>query len=91
MTLGSGDGTQADLKSRTSVIIGRDPECDVVVQDRKASRQHCRLSRSEGAFLLEDLGSRNGTYVNGERITQAVTLRANQTFQIGDTMFYLGK
>ena len=77
------------LQRRNSVVIGRAPDCDVVIQDLKASRRHCQLTRKEDGFLLEDLGSRNGTLVNGAKITQPVLLKVNHTFQIGDTMFYL--
>lgn len=78
-----------DLKKRESIVIGRGVECDVVIKDVKASRKHCRLTRTEGGFVLEDLGSRNGTFVNGERIEGSVTLKKSQTFQAGDTIFYL--
>ena len=80
---------ETSLQKRDSVIIGRANDCDVVVQDMKASKQHCRLTRTEQGFLLEDLGSRNGTLVNGQKITGSVLLKANSTFQVGDTMFYL--
>jgi pSer/pThr/pTyr-binding forkhead associated (FHA) protein len=77
------------LQRRDSVVIGRAADCDVVIQDLKASRRHCQLTRKEDGFLLEDLGSRNGTLVNGVKITHPILLKVNQTFQIGDTMFYL--
>ena len=81
---------QATLRRRDSVVIGRGTECDVVIRDGKASRRHCQLTRKEGgAFLLEDLGSKNGTYVNGARITEPVVLKQNETFKIGETIFYL--
>jgi pSer/pThr/pTyr-binding forkhead associated (FHA) protein len=48
------------------LLIGRGPECDVVVPDRQVSRHHARVRRmAEGEFQLEDLGSKNGTHVNG--------------------------
>jgi predicted component of type VI protein secretion system len=81
---------EMNLQPRDSVVIGRGTDCDVVIQDLKASRRHCQLTRNEGGFLLEDLGSRNGTFVNGIKITAPVLLKTNHTFQIGDTMFYLG-
>jgi pSer/pThr/pTyr-binding forkhead associated (FHA) protein len=81
---------EMNLQRRDSVVIGRGTECDVVIQDLKASRRHCQLTRNESGFMLEDLGSRNGTIVNGVKITAPVLLKANHTFQIGDTMFYLG-
>ena len=80
---------ETSLQKRDSVVIGRGSECDVVIHDLKASRQHCKLTRQENGFLLEDLTSRNGTLVNGTPIKEPVLLKANQTFQIGDTMFYL--
>ena len=81
---------ETSLQKRDSVVIGRGTDCDVVIQVLKASRRHCQLTRREDGFLLEDLGSRNGTLVNGSKITAPILLKVNQTFQIGDTMFYLG-
>ena len=91
LTVSVGDDTTIfdALQRRNSVVIGRAPDCDVVIQDLKASRRHCQLTRKEDGFLLEDLGSRNGTLVNGTKIAQPMLLKVNQTFQIGDTMFYL--
>jgi pSer/pThr/pTyr-binding forkhead associated (FHA) protein len=93
-SLSVGSGTpeklvETNLQKRDSVVIGRGTECDVVIHDLKASRQHCKLTRQQNGFLLEDLSSRNGTLVNGQPIKEPILLRANQTFQIGDTMFYL--
>ncbi|HEX7862387.1 MAG TPA: FHA domain-containing protein [Verrucomicrobiae bacterium] len=81
---------ETSLQKRDAVVIGRAPDCDVVIQDVKASRRHCQLTRKADGFLLEDLGSRNGTLVNGAKIKDPILLKANQTFQIGNTMFYLG-
>jgi len=81
---------ETSLQKRDKVVIGRGIDCDVVIQDLKASRRHCQLTRQECGFLLEDLGSRNGTLINGVKIAEPVLLKANQTFQVGDTMFYLG-
>ena len=76
-----------DVPDRKSIVIGRALDCDVVVKDEKASRRHCQLRREGGTFVLEDLGSKNGTFVNGERITAAVPLKPNQSFMVGDTLF----
>ena len=51
--------------SAAGLSIGRDAGNDVVVSDRALSRRHCRLSAQSGAFMISDLGSRNGTFVNG--------------------------
>ncbi len=58
------------------LVIGRSEEhCDIVIRQRQVSRLHARLKVTEQGVLLEDLGSKNGTYVNGARITQARLLR----------------
>jgi len=49
-------------------IIGRDPACQVVLPDPYVSRKHVRLFYRDGKWYVEDLGSRNGTYINGEDI-----------------------
>jgi pSer/pThr/pTyr-binding forkhead associated (FHA) protein len=50
------------------LILGRDPMCDVVVTDPTVSRRHAQLTFRDGVWVLQDLGSRNGTAVNGERV-----------------------
>lgn len=86
---GGGEAFSANLERRESVVIGRGLDCDIVIRDVKASRRHCKLTRQAGSFLLEDLNSKNGTYVDGVRIKDPILLNMNQTFKIGDTMFYL--
>jgi len=56
--------------SRLPITIGRGEEADITVHDNWASRQHARLSRERDGLWVEDLGSSNGTYVNGQRITR---------------------
>jgi pSer/pThr/pTyr-binding forkhead associated (FHA) protein len=65
------------------VTIGRQEGSDLVVTDRLASRSHARLERQQGQYMLEDCGSRNGTFVNGERISGAHVLRDGDEIQIG--------
>ncbi len=64
-------------------IIGRDPACDVVLENIYVSRRHASLECVEGGALLVDLGSRNGTWYEGKRIDR-VLLRTNSTFRIAD-------
>ena len=64
--------------------IGRAPECELVIKDSKASRRHARLHSRDGVLLLTDLGSTNGTRVNGNRITEMV-LGEGDRIQIGET------
>lgn len=84
-----GQPVETNLQRRKVVVIGRGLECDIVIKDVKASRRHCQLTRGDSAFMLEDLGSKNGTFVEGKRITGPMALKPNQAFKIGDTIFYL--
>lgn len=53
-----------------SVTIGRDPMTDIVISDPEVSRQHARLTRIESGYQVQDLGSTNGTFIDGERLGQ---------------------
>jgi pSer/pThr/pTyr-binding forkhead associated (FHA) protein len=66
------DGTElVPLEVGREVVIGRAPTADVHVPDRSLSRLHARVRHDSEGLLIEDLGSRNGTLVNGARIEQA--------------------
>jgi len=62
--------------------IGRDPDCEAVVLDPAASRRHATLEWTYTGYLLRDLGSRNGTWVNGEPVQQT-TLSGGDVVQVG--------
>ncbi len=64
------------------MIIGRHASCTVMLGDPQVSHRHARLFRSANDYVLEDLGSRNGTFVNGRRIGRAL-LQAGDTILIG--------
>lgn len=66
------------------IRIGRAPECELVLKDSRVSRRHARLHAREGVLVLTDLGSTNGTRVNGHRVTEVV-LGAGDTIHVGDT------
>ncbi len=68
------------------VVLGRGEDCDVMVSDLKASRQHATLRASGGAWELEDLGSANGVSLNGS-FTRKVGVRNRDVFSVGDTFF----
>jgi len=51
------------------IIIGRDDVCTIVIPERQISRQHIRIVRTESVYQVEDLESRNGTWVNGQKLT----------------------
>jgi len=53
-----------------TLVIGRDASCDVVIPDRQVSRRHARITKSGAIVMLEDLGSKNGTYLNGQPLIE---------------------
>jgi hypothetical protein len=63
-------------------LIGRDPDCGIVVPDRQVSRHHARVKRTEEGYLLQDLGSKNGTHVNGVPVQGEQLLRDGDVIQI---------
>jgi len=69
------------------ITLGRSAENTIPLEDDQASRRHARIDPQGGAWVLEDLGSRNGTFVNGQRIGQAVRLQAGDQVQMGNTFF----
>jgi hypothetical protein len=75
-------GTQFPIRQGESVV-GRSPYCTVVLDNRLASRRHCRFTHANGQLTVEDLGSSNGTAVNGQRITAAVVLVVGDVIRVG--------
>lgn len=65
-----------------AITIGRDEACVVVVPDRQVSRFHARLQASNGGVLLEDLGSKNGTFYEGKRVEEPVFVQDGGLIQI---------
>ncbi len=68
-----------------TVTIGRLADCDVVLKDKGASRKHARLKRRDGTWTLTDLGSTNGTRLNGQTV-QSRELSDGDTITIGSTV-----
>lgn len=67
------------------VLIGRSPSCTIALEDAKVSRRHARLVVERGQARVSDLGSRNGTLVNGEKLQGEVVLVPGDRLQIGDS------
>lgn len=80
---GPNAGSRIELK-RFPLTIGRDPGNDIVLRDSEASRFHLRIKRRERLFILEDLESRNGTYINGDRVVNS-TLATGDRILVGST------
>ncbi|PZR18522.1 MAG: AAA family ATPase [Archangium gephyra] len=70
---------------RQRVLVGRGAHCDLQLIDEKVSREHCAFENRDGQVEVVDLGSRNGTWVNGERVTRRV-LQPNDAVGIGETL-----
>lgn len=68
------------------MVMGRSDESDVVLDDPYASEFHLRLVAQESGLMLHDLGSTNGTYVNGRRVSAPTPLRRGDTIQVGKTV-----
>ncbi len=65
-----------------TLVIGRDASCDVMIADRQVSRFHARLTPTGEGVILEDMGSKNGTYHNGHLILSPVVLQDGDTIQV---------
>jgi len=68
------------------ITLGRDITNDIVINDPEVSRHHGRLTRGGGGYTLEDLGSTNGTFVNGQRLTGARPLSGGDVIGLGETV-----
>ena len=68
------------------VVVGRSADADIVIEDPYASELHFRLGTQAGEVMLHDLGSTNGTYVNGRRVTTPTTLSKGDSIQVGRTI-----
>ncbi len=66
------------------LIIGRDPSNGVAINDAEISRKHSRLTFQGGKYVLEDLGSTNGTFVNGQRLAGPVVLKPGDVISLGE-------
>ncbi len=72
------------------MVIGRSTSADLHVSDRFLSRQHARLYRDGDTWWVEDLGSRNGSWINGKRIDQPVPFRAGDRIRLSNTYIVSG-
>lgn len=76
-------GTSYDVLPAGEAIIGRDRDAAIRIDADSVSRHHARLHVSAAEVLIEDLGSKNGTWIAGERIREAVPLADGMTFRVG--------
>src|SRR5690606_41032348 len=84
LILATADGQQA-IELRPINSLGRHPNNSIQLLDKIVSKEHCILEQRDGGFVLRDLGSLNGTYVNGERVRGEMMLRHGDEIALGST------
>lgn len=68
-------------------VVGRSNDADIIIDDSYASEFHLRVGLQDGEVTLNDLGSTNGTYLNGRRVTVPTVISRGDSIQIGKTIF----
>ncbi|MGB8412866.1 MAG: FHA domain-containing protein [Candidatus Binatus sp.] len=86
VSIGSSDSREYPLDKQT-VAIGSHPSNDVVLDDTTVSRRHATITRKRGRFELADLGSTNGTLVNGGRVRNTIALKRGDEIKFGSVRF----
>jgi len=85
LTLAEKGGESKDLTfDKTEIRVGRVRDNDIVLPKGNVSKHHCRLLLQNGQLLVEDLGSTNGTYVNGRKIAEATSISTSDKVFVGD-------
>ena len=88
------DGPQAGVSAPLNgepVTIGRGSDCQIKLDDDYSSTRHARVFLSDGQWWVEDLGSTNGTYLDGQRLTRPVQAEIGGSIRIGRTTLTLAK
>ncbi len=89
MQRGPFPGNHYPLKN-DHTIIGRATSCDIHIPDPEISRQHARMvAQGAGAYAIEDLGSTNGTFVNGRRVPSLTPINHNDTVDLGEALQFI--
>ena len=70
-------------------LVGRDPQCNLRPSSEVVSRMHCEIIERDDALFVRDLGSTNGTFVNGKQVEQEVQLQHGDQLQVGSLVFEL--
>ena len=88
MRSGPNPGTVYALDS-DQIGIGRDSSNEISVNDAEISRRHARLTFQGGKYVLEDMGSTNGTFVNGQRLTGPRVLKSGEVISFGEQIVFV--
>ncbi|SES48102.1 FHA domain-containing protein [Pedococcus cremeus] len=90
LTVTEGPLAGTSLRLRESgTLIGRNPECALVLDDDFASGRHARIYEREGQWFVEDLGSTNGTFLGSQRLTAPVPVEVGTVLRVGKTVVEL--
>jgi ABC-type multidrug transport system ATPase subunit/ABC-type multidrug transport system permease subunit len=76
--------------STDNIVVGRAADVELVLDHPEVSRRHCRLSREDDEWFIEDLGSRHGTVVNGSRLSSRVAVRVGDQIRLGPVTLAFG-
>jgi hypothetical protein len=89
MLTGRTAGTSVDIAGKREVLIGRAASCDLVISDEFASNMHAKLVLVGEDWVLQDLNSTNGTFIDGRKVVTPATIKQGTTIRIGTTTFEL--
>lgn len=95
MERGNAAGRVFAFENTQQILVGKDPRCDLVLEDRGVSRRHCLISQNQGVWSVSDLGSTNGTVVRDQEIggqnsgnpRQSIVLCNDDQLQVGEAIF----
>ena len=82
-----GDVKTSEIKLRLPCTIGRGRGSSIVLAHPLVSRQHCEIYEADGALMVRDLGSLNGTFINNQRISETAPLPNNELLTVGTVTF----
>ena len=83
---GKYQGGEFPIVNDKPIIVGRSSDLDMVLVEDMVSRKHARITMQQEQIWIEDLGSTNGTFVNGDKLTQAMMLKKGDRVKIGETV-----
>lgn len=83
----SGTDAGTCLPIHSKMFLGRSDKCEIKALDAEVSRMHCSFLERDGQFLVQDLASLNGTFVNGKRVHAPTILEDGDTIRVGTTTY----
>jgi serine phosphatase RsbU (regulator of sigma subunit) len=86
LCVNSGHGPERRIPLRETTVIGRADDSDLFFPDRALSRRHAEIQRRADGYFLVDLGSTNGTYLNGKRVWQTERLKSGDVIRVGENV-----